>query len=49
MQVARLFGPAACAVALVLVIGDAVHRGGWFVAVMSCRRATGADQTMTCI
>jgi hypothetical protein len=49
MQVTRPIGPAACAVALVLVIGDAVHRRGWFVATMSCRRATGADQTMTCI
>jgi CBS-domain-containing membrane protein len=40
MHAARPFGPGADAVALVLVIGDAVHRGGWFVAMMSCRRAT---------
>jgi hypothetical protein len=41
MQVARPFGLGADAVALVLVIGDAVHRRGWFVAMMSCRRVTG--------
>lgn len=41
MQAARPFGLSADAVALVLVIGDAVHRGGWFVAMMSCRRVTG--------
>ena len=41
MQVARPFGLAADAVALVLVIGDAVHQRGWFVATMSCRRVTG--------
>jgi hypothetical protein len=40
MHAARPFGPGAAAVAAVLVIGDAVHRGGWFVATMSCRRAT---------
>jgi hypothetical protein len=41
MQEARPFGLGADAVALVLVIGDAVHRRGWFVAMMSCRRVTG--------
>ena len=41
MQVAHCFGLAADAVALVLVIGDAVHQRGWFVATMSCRRVTG--------
>jgi hypothetical protein len=39
-QVACRFGLGADAVALVLVIGDAVHRKRWFVAMMSCRRAT---------
>ena len=40
-HVARPFGLAADAVAFVLVIGDAVHQRGWFVATMSCRRVTG--------
>jgi hypothetical protein len=40
-QAACRFGRGADAVALVLVIGDAVRRKGWFVATMSCRRATG--------
>ena len=39
MQVAHCFGLAADAVALVLVIGDAVLE--WLVAMMSCRRVTG--------
>jgi hypothetical protein len=41
MHVASPFGLPADAVAFVLVIGDAVHWGGWFVATMSCRRVTG--------
>jgi hypothetical protein len=41
MQAACRFGLDAYAVALVLVIGDAVRRKRWFVAMVSCRRATG--------
>jgi hypothetical protein len=40
MQAACRFGLGAYAVASVLVIGDAVRRKLWFVATMSCRRAT---------
>lgn len=48
MHVARPFGLAADAVAFVLVIGDAVHRGGWFVATSELSSCNGAGQTMTC-
>lgn len=41
MHAAHRFGLSADAVALVLVIGDAVHLGEWLVAMMSCRRVTG--------